>query len=65
MTILNIPTEFLNNIFQGLFGKKTPTKTVTLSPQKRIVPMSDEEYAAKAQKANIDFNDMYAYNLMM
>ena len=63
MTILNTSTEILSNIFQGLFGKKR-TEVGAVSSQKEILPMSDEEYFAKANKAT-DFNDMYSYSLMM
>ena len=64
MTIINISTEIFSNIFQGLFGKKSTTTTAMVSPQKEILPMSDEEYLAKAKKS-ADFNDMYSYSLMM
>ncbi|MGB1241087.1 MAG: hypothetical protein ACPG49_01105 [Chitinophagales bacterium] len=63
MTILNTSTEILSNIFQGLFGKKR-TEVEASNLQKEILPMSDEEYFAKAKQAT-DFNDMYAYNVMM
>ncbi|MGB0929588.1 MAG: hypothetical protein ACPGVB_02345 [Chitinophagales bacterium] len=64
MTILNTSTEILSNVFQGLFGKKSTATTTMVSPQKEILPMSDEEYLAKAKKS-ADFNDMYNYSLMM
>ncbi len=64
MTILNNSAEIFSNIFQGLFGKKSTPTTAMVSPQNEILPMSDEEYLAKAKKS-ADFNDMYNYNLMM
>lgn len=64
MTILNTSTEIISNVFQGIFGKKQSKPTTIATPRKEIQPMSDEEYLAKAQKA-ANFNDMYAYNLMM
>ena len=64
MTIPNKTSELLSSIFQGFFGKGKANTSI-VSSKKEIIAMSDEEYAAKAQKAHCDFNDMYAYNLMM